>query len=647
MKLRQKEKSTSYSAYRNDLQTGQFRSFLRYLFPSLPQLSLTSLNAGLGTANLATAIAGLGGIAMVGAAGVTLVGTAVVSAVCGVMGTLAVVLGVISLKREYDKNKEDIKTVVGDGIQEGQAGELKKMLAYVTEAIGQNPDLESDELDTLLFSLAAIRGRNLRQKCYDVYGVNTGDVASDEAVLCNEMRAILDPENQKHISLESMHLALGVLSEKFENTIELFTQEINAALEQGDREQIQRIIGKLNGIPGGKFYNKIKCLYGPDPQEIDPVRLHNAIKSEIQQQYFELLIAFDEVKKGLRREDLTPRIEAFKTSLSLLKGIDNKSKMETLFAAGPLQGYSASNAFKEGVARHLIKVTEESDAEPDDTDSTALIAIHRIETPVMSQEDFKIAKNYMETELFTDSFMTPLDYAKKYFNALAGGMTGFGVVMGIAILAGVTIATGGAGLGVLIGAIALAAVGFSFAIWYTNYTKKRDLRIRKEIQTAKNVITQACEHGNKYLDQVYGPTNKISPVSELDFGPEHESDHESTLTEDQRNIRRLTREIAVLRAQLPPTQEKGKEEIDVPLRRSEVEEPRPPASPELLPLSPLQRSPKMKPTPPARRGSIQIQASHSPSMKKHGHFKKTSPPEENPSVEDPAAPTISIDRKKE
>lgn len=652
MRRKQSEKATSYRAYRTDLRTGQFKNFLRYLFPSLPQLSLSSLNAGLGTANLATAVVGLGGIAVVGVAGVTLVGSAVVSGVCAGMGTLAVVLGIASLKKEYDKNKEEVKAVVGDRVQEGQAGELKKMLAYLTYTVAHNPEFKSAELDALLLSLAAIRGNGLREKCYDVYDIDEGNVVLDEEELCNEMRAILDPENQKNISPQSLRIALGILSEKFENTLQLFTQEINAALEDGDRAQIQSIIGKLSEIPGGSLQDKINCLYGPESQEIDATRLHNAVKSEIEQQYFELLIAYDEIQRGIRREDLTPRINAFKMSLSLLDGIDNKSKMALLFGATPLQSYSAATAFKEAAKRYLTRVTEVTEEEQEDAESTPLREVHRFELPIMNPAQLKNAKTYMENELFNDSFMTPLDYGKKYFNALAGGMTGFGIVISISALAGVSIATGGVGLGVLIGAIVLAAVGFSLAVWYTNYTKKRDLRIKNEIHTAKNIITNVCEHGNNYLDQVYEQENRISSVSELDFAPEDELDHDNAPTADQQKIWRLTREIERLRAQLPQAQEKGKEELNEPPRNANTgssEEPQPSVSPRQMPLLPVaQTAAELSPETSPKKKPINPEGPQSPSMKKHGHFKNTTTTanENIPTATTSAEPNIDTDPKK-
>jgi hypothetical protein len=582
-----REKTTSYRNYRKDLKTGAFKSFLSYLLPVAAKETIGSLSTGLFAANIATNLAALAGAAIVGAAGVAVAGAITVSVVASVVGAIAITLGIVSLKKEYNRNKKNIEEIVGDNIQDGKVEKLKKSITLLTFDLGLVADGEKAEINAtgkaalsdLLFSLQAIKGRNLREKLCDLYDVD-------------QNLAEADPLNELFTKMSNKHpmllAAQGRLTAGFNQLEVAYTTSLNSftaavtnivnALENlepqpGDRANLHHFIEKLNRLPGDNYYEKMACLYASEAgqalqefletednglKNID--RLYHALQLEVETQYYELIKLTKEKTAGANAEDITAKISAFKKSLSLLEGIDNKAKLDKLF----------NNKVFE---RSLVKFEKQARA-------------HAVTSNIPEAEmpNLTAAKQYIDKELFIDSFKTPLDYAKQYFTAFAGGMTSFGIVTGIAAIVGVSVATSGAGLGVLIGALVFAVVGFSLALWYSNFTKKRDLVLKKSLDTANDTIDTSCEHAERYLHEAANrPQNEDllefdvvadAPEPGRSIAPQIPNAHVDRLIEQNQF---LERENIQLRQQLqsyPSLNYEGMESDDEPLLASSPQTPK-------------------------------------------------------------------------
>ncbi len=623
--MKHKAELTSYSRYRADLKTGRLRGFGAYLLPSLTNISLNSLSSGLGSANIATSLGALGGIALVGTAGVTIAGAAAVSAVCGVVALAAVVVGVSSLKKEYETNKAATEAVVGDGIKQGKVKDLKTVIASVAYQLTAYDVIESDAIDKMLFSLSSVKGNSLTEKLCDIYGIDAEALSVKlnpeekesviESLLCAKLCAAL-PAGE-NVSPETINQGLQRLKDGHERSLATFKEQIATVVDQQQphdpiekaifRQNLQALMKKISQLQGENFHEKLACLHSSnlesaseqgknfqeylENEKIDGTNkreaLYKIIEKEVETQYFELLVAHKKSSVGLNDLDLSHDIDEFKKSLALIHGIDNKNKMNRLFTEKNWKSYSLR--FKEKAKEHLTKVTVmETPAETDDA-TAGMIAIEEVKSAVLTDAELKEAKDYIEKQLFAGSFMTPADYAKKYFTAFSGGVTGFGLVVGIAALVGVSVGTGGVGLGVLIAALALTAIGFSAAVWYSNHTKKRDLRIKKEIQSADNIITKTCEHANNFIKEAEAVLHN-QPMEKTDSlllkAPEF-----TPLNEEEQELVRLNRQIHELQAEIiqlktqpqpaegtsqppqpgpAPSNEKGKEKADEPVfKRSE------------------------------------------------------------------------------
>lgn len=443
-----------------DLNATTFSNFSRYL-TTLPRELMNSLSTGLGAGQTALTLAGAGATTIVTTTGaLTVLGSVIMGVVGGVIGAVAITLGVLAMARQFNDHKKRISAVLE------KSETLKEQLALVAF---NAETLTEAELSEFVSSLNPLEGETLTQKLCNLYATTPDDL--EEKVL-----ATLTTMGKKNTNaslsrgLAQLQLAYKTQSQAVRADILSLLNRLKIGTFQSkdpaERQALQAVIQTLTLQPGTHLKEKIASAFGIDSADgldvaspnsvFNPVgKLEESIRAEIELQYFDLLATYN--PKG-KNEALT----RFNKNLSLIAGDNYDAKIRNLLQAKPEQ--LTSTVFKERATTHPTATLKK------------LIA------------NKAIIDNQKSTQ-----FDNNLGHAEDFFAGFLGGMTGFGIVVGIAAVVGISIATSGIGLIILIAAAAAAAIGFGVALWVRNQSKNNNLKFNKHVDDTESFLSRSTE----------------------------------------------------------------------------------------------------------------------------------------------------------
>lgn len=550
-------------------------SFARHLI-TLPYHMMSSVSTGLFAGQIAVRLAGLAAAVAIGTTtALTTTGSLIVGIVGGIVGVIAITTGILGLASEHSKNTETLKTIIGSDSEPGQDYQLK---CEVAKSLLHASQLDKKKLGELLFYLHGIEGRNLTEKLCNLFDVDYNKQydsdggkfqipkgTTPQQLISEKIIELLNVDETELKNVRS-RLLLNLIAAQAsnDNYINHVKKELANLLNRsrvdsqgkktfeynkGDTKEFIEIISRL---PGDNLNAKIACLYGIDPRysvdleslikeikfqepplvneprtQYENIRhLNRVIMKIAEEQYLSILLL---KSQGTDRENATLKkeIEQFKKTLSLVEGDDYDQKIENIFNVGPFDR-TATKFIERALKNEPIK--EKTEADP---------------TLISKLLNAKKEFDYDHSTVF----FRPFSYMQDLFYAFSGSLTGFGIVTSIAAFVGVSIATSGAGLIVLLAAIGSAVLGFTIAYLVQRYTKNYSNSFKKETD-ATNELTQKATEKAKELNNEFQNRQILQPRPEpLESLPTRDLVHlpqyklERRLQLQQERIEQLERQL--------------------------------------------------------------------------------------------------------
>jgi hypothetical protein len=520
------------------LQETSLKNFGGYLW-DLPRELMDSLSTGLGAGQTALTLVGAGvATALTTTGALTVLGSMVMGIAGGVTGVIAITLGVLGMVRQFKKNQKEVRDTLRESI------DLKKKLAVLAYHCEH---LNDADLENIVLGLDGIVGDSLIEKLCNLYEATP----ATEEELQKKMRENLEENSAFEKNVEDINVSLTLsagitrLNTVHKNNIETTQSEVQALMGDlklnpnkytdiyarhsadsainGDpqaRDRLTNLLEKIATQPGLNFKQKIASLFRIEHEsnlqtatEEDRFNslglLEEAIYKEIECQYFELLTShsINETADAFHnRFKLT-----FESKLAFIEGDNYNSKIDKLFNRKTFQSTAT-----------LFKARAEKFPRTDKT-VTNLIAAKKIIDDRESTTMEKFINN-----------------AQSVFAGFLGGMTGFGIVVGIAAVVGVSIGTAGIGLAVLAAAAAATVIGVALTLWARKKSREKTDSFSKNIQDTESLIKQSLMEAKSLTSQAN--TNKLAAQTHAELAARDQvisanADRLRALEEENRSLK--------------------------------------------------------------------------------------------------------------
>ncbi len=558
-------------------------SFIRHLI-TLPYHMLSSVSTGLYAGQIAVRLAGLATAVAIGTTtALTTTGSLIVSVVGGIVGLVAITVGIMGLASEHSSNTEKLKDIIGSESETGKDHQLK---LEVAKLLSNENKIDQNKFGELLFVLQGIEGENITEKLCNLFDIEYNRSMDSMSGNFQVPKGI--PTPQQLLGVKIIELRTGnktdwgnipdTLVNNINRTNTLYKNHIDKVKidlasilirrrvdDEGKtkfeykKATITEFIETISQLPGDNLKEKLACLYGIDPKystnmneliekikekelpligeetQFNNIRhLYRVVKKIAEDQYYSILLR---KSQGVSREDpaMKKLTEQFKKTLSLINGDDYDHKLDSIFDIGPFE--RSTTEFKK---RTLIN-KETKDALEND--------------PELMSKLLKAKKEFDYDH--STVFFRPFTYMQDLFYAFSGSLTGFGIVTGIAAFVGVGIATSGAGLIILIAAIASAVVGFTIAYLVQRYTRNYSKSFIKETKETTNLLQNATvkakelnnELENRPAPQSDLPQPQPVPTESLRHRPQFQLERENISQRER--IEQLENEIRALKSTTP------------------------------------------------------------------------------------------------
>jgi hypothetical protein len=334
------------------------------------------------------------------------------------------------------------------------------------------------------------------------------------AKIIGEEGGLKDLKKQMALVVKNLSLTKGELSQEQRKTLHQTLLSLSQIEGTSFTDKLRNLFEVEEGKPLNAEINKIlERTENPETLNVGIERLnteHNEVLNEVKQLLNELLQAIPDAK-------YSEMVDKVRHNQPLLqKDIEFRTKIQEL--TQKLAHFPGDNLYEQigclyGLSKAESKPTVFNQAQ------------HQFEFP--AAKNIPLLNAAIEDEATIQALANPpqsfykrlKSFVSNGLNTFLGGLTGFGIVVGIAAFAGVTIGTGGAGLIVLIAACVAALLGGTLYTIASQNSEQRRKKFKQEDLALTEMIDSNTLDLKNLNTAIYQSQPELEPVLKTDTSP--------------------------------------------------------------------------------------------------------------------------------